>query len=279
MEIRLKAYAKINLSLDVLERLENGYHSVLMIMASCDLHDNVYLKKSEKIELVNDSKEVPDDETNIMFKAAKAFFSKTSIDGGVAMRLEKNIPVAAGLAGGSADAAAVICGLNELYNTNLDMKKLCKIGLDVGADVPYCIKRGVMLASGIGEVLESVGEIGNVPIVIVKQKEGLSTAEIYRAIDEERNAEKPDTEMLCECIRKGNIIKLAKNMKNVMQQVSEKKLPKISETIARLKEYGAIGAVMSGSGPSVFGLFENDESAKKAAEKFKEDFVYCGKTI
>lgn len=279
MVLKLEAYAKINLSLDVLEKLDSGYHSVEMIMASCDLHDNVFLKKSKEIILKTESREIPSDDSNIMVKAAKAFFDYTKIDGGVEMGLEKNIPVAAGLAGGSADAAAVISGLNRLYDAKLKEETLCEIGLKVGADVPYCIKRGVMLASGIGEILEPIGDIGGVAIVIVKQKEGLSTAEIYNAIDNESSLDHPNTKKLCEYIKNGDIKKLSENMKNVMQEVSAKKLCKISEIIEALKNEGAMGAVMSGSGPSVFALFESEEAAKKAADKFKEEFVYCGKTI
>ena len=251
-----------------------------MIMASCDLHDVINLKKDSGIELETNSGKIPSDESNIMVKAAKKFFDYTQITGGVKMSVEKNIPVAAGLAGGSADAAAVIIGLNLIYHAGLSPDELCDIGLRVGADVPYCIKRGTALASGIGEVLSPIGEIGGVPIVIVKPQEGLSTAEIYEAIDGEKALLKPDTELLCRYIKNGDIKNMAKNMRNVMQQVSERKIPEIGVIVQKLKEFGAMGAVMSGSGPSVFALFENEKMAESAASAFGDEcFVYCGKTI
>lgn len=279
-EITLNAYAKLNLSLDVCGKRANGYHDVDMIMTSCSLCDEIALKKSDKIILTSSSQGLSCGEDNLMIKAARAFFEYTKVSGGTEMYLEKNIPIAAGMAGGSTDAAAVLKGLNELYQTGLDENELCKIGLGLGADVPYCIKGKTMRAQGIGEQLTYIGDIKDVYVAIVKIKEGLSTGDIYSKIDRETTLDHPDNELLCKFIKDGNIKALAENMKNVMEQVSIKKIPEIEEIKKVLMNSGALGAMMSGSGPSVFGLFESEREAQEALENINPDyFTFCGKIL
>ncbi len=280
-EISLKAYAKLNLSLDVCGRLDNGYHEVDMLMVTCDLCDEIIIKKADSIVLNCNIKTLSCGEDNIMVKAARLFFDYTKINAGCEIKLEKRIPIAAGMAGGSTDAAAVLKGLNKLYNTKLTIDELCDLGVKLGADVPYCIHSKTMRSQGIGEKLEYIGEIKNAYVVLVKTKQGLSTAEIYKAVDEHQNLVKPDTELLINCIKEGNIKGLAKNMCNVMEQVSIKKIPEISKIKESLKELGAMGVLMSGSGPTVFGIFESREKADYVAENIDNNdyFVYSGKIL
>ncbi len=273
--IKLKAYAKINLSLDVKGKRADGYHEVSMIMASISLCDEVCLFKSSDISLeIRNSSELSS-EDNIMIKAAKKFFEKTKINSGVRMVLEKNIPIAAGMAGGSTDAAAVLKGLNEIYNTNLTEDELCMIGLELGADVPYCIKGKVMLSEGIGEKLSLIGDIKDLYVAVVKTKEGLSTGVIYNKIDSEQNLHSPDNEFLTNCIKRKDYASLCKNMKNVMEQVSIKEIPEIAEIKEELIKKGALGAMMSGSGPTVFGIFEKKEDCIKAVNDMKMKYFSC----
>lgn len=273
--IKLKAYAKINLSLDVKEKRPDGYHEVSMIMASISLCDEVLLSKASDISLeIKNSKELSS-EDNIMIKAAKKFFEKTKINSGARMVLEKNIPIAAGMAGGSADAAAVLKGLNEIYQTNLLEDELCAIGIEIGADVPYCIKGRVMLSEGIGEKLSLIGDIKDLYIAVVKTKEGLSTGAIYNKIDNEKNLDRPDNDFLIECIKQKDYASLCKNMKNVMEQVSIKEIPEIAEIKKELITKGAMGAMMSGSGPTVFGIFEKKEECIKAVNDMKKKYFSC----
>ena len=277
LEITIKAYAKLNLSLDVCKKRDDGYHEVDMIMTQCSLFDVVRIRKDEALTLTTDCAELSDVENNLMMKAAKAFFDYTKVAGGACMSLEKHIPIAAGMAGGSTDAAAVLVGLNEIYETKLSCEELCKIGVKIGADVPYCIKGGIMRAQGIGEKLSYVGDTPDVHVVIVKGKQGLSTAEIYKKIDGEQDLVRPDNEFLIKCIKNGDIQLMAENMRNVMEQVSRKEIPEIESIKEKLTESGAMGALMSGSGPTVFGLFDDKNTALSAAEKFSEEyFVYCG---
>lgn len=280
-EICLKAYAKLNLSLDVCGRLENGYHEVDMLMATCDLCDEITITKSDDVVLTCNIKTLSCGEDNIMVKAARLFFEYTKINAGCDMKLEKRIPIAAGLAGGSTDGAAVLKGLNELYNTNLTIDELCGLGVKLGADVPYCIHGKTMRARGIGEKLEYIGDINDAYVVLVKTEQGLSTAEIYKAVDEEQNLVKPDNDFLISCVKTGNTKALAENMCNVMEQVSVKKIPEIEKIKEKLKELGALGVLMSGSGPTVFGIFESKKKADTAARNIDNQkyFVYSGKIL
>lgn len=277
-----KSYAKINLSLDVLGRLENGYHEVEMVMQSLSLFDLVIVDKAKYgIRLSTNCKFLPNDDKNIAYKAAKAFYEATKIEGGVKILIHKNIPVAAGLAGGSGNAAAVLCAMNLLYNSPLSDDELLKLGLSLGADVPYCIMGGTKLAKGIGEVITDLTNLKKIPVLLVKPQEGVSTAEIYNAIDTAENLTHPDTKGVIEAISQGDIDMLCAKMGNIMETVTAKKNKHIMGIKEKMLSLGAMGSIMSGSGPTVFGIFKDVETAKKAHDFFREKYqdVFLTSTI
>ena len=279
-KVLINSRAKVNLSLGVCGVREDGYHTVRMLMQQCNLCDSIYVEKAESgIELSCNLYFLPTDERNIAYKAAKLFFEETGIAGGVKIKMEKRIPVSAGLAGGSGNGAAVIQGLDMLYETQLPAARMEEIGLKLGADVPYCLRGGTVLAEGIGEVLTDLPSLPKTPIVIVKPKISVSTPEIYKAIDHTEVLNHPDTPAMLAALEKKDIHAVAAQMQNVMEPVTQAMHPVIGEIKSRLLSMGAIGAVMSGSGPSVFGLFEDFAAAKKAGAAFKENFfTYVGWT-
>lgn len=279
-KILLNSNAKINLSLDVLGRRADGYHEVKMIMNQCGLCDCVLLEKRKGgIELYTNLRYLPADEKNIAYQAAAAFFSFTGLNGGVRIQITKHIPVAAGLAGGSGNCAAVLYGLNQLFDTKLTQQQLMQIGEKLGADVPYCIAGGTMLAEGIGERLTPIAALGRMPIVIVKPRLSLSTAKIYQKLDEQAQIFHPDTDALIRALERRDIRLAASLMANVMEAVSASEHPIITVLKQQLLRAGAIGALMSGSGPSVFALFEQFSDAKKAVEPYRQKyFTYVGWT-
>ena len=264
-----KSYAKVNLTLDVLGKLENGYHEVKMVMQPLNLFDLIIVKKSPfGITVKTNIPHLPCDNKNIAYKAADLFFSETGIKGGASIKITKNIPIAAGLAGGSGNAAAVLCALNLLYNTNLTNEKLLEMGLSLGADVPYCIENVTSLAEGIGEKLTCLSQVPGVPVVLVTPPVNISTADIYSRIDSAENLPKIDTDGIISAIRDFDIKKIGETLSNVMENVTINDCPEISDIKKKMLEFGAYGSVMSGSGPSVFGIFPDNESAKKACDYF-----------
>ncbi|MBE7026348.1 MAG: 4-(cytidine 5'-diphospho)-2-C-methyl-D-erythritol kinase [Ruminococcaceae bacterium] len=279
-KILLNSHAKINLSLDVIGKRDDGYHEVLMIMLSCGLCDSITLTRIDSgIELSSNLSFLPCNEKNLAYKAAQSFFEYTGINGGVKIELSKRIPVGAGLAGGSGNGAAVLCGLNMLYETKLTEDELCSIGSTLGADVPYCIHAKTMLASGIGEKLTLLDDFPKTPIVIIKPPFGVSTPTVYKQIDEAPIQTHPDTQLLIDAIKKGDVKTVAQNMVNVMEEVTVKMHPIIGDIKTELLKSGALGVLMSGSGPSVFAFFDSYDAAKKAAQPFKNKyFTYVGWT-
>ena len=279
-KVLMNSQAKVNLSLDVCGVRDDGYHTVQMIMQKCNLCDSVYVEKCEAgIALSCNLYFLPTDEKNIAYKAAKLFFDETGIVGGAKIQIEKRIPVSAGLAGGSGNAAAVLQGLNMLYETSLSQEELERMGLKLGADVPYCLRGGTALAEGIGEILTDLPALPRTPIVIVKPKISVSTPEIYKAIDSADIQVRPNTPALLAALEAKDVRALAAQMENVMEPVTSGMHPVIGEIKNALLEKGAIGAIMSGSGPSVFGLFDDFAKAKAAAAAFKEHyFTYVGWT-
>lgn len=279
-KIIVNSHAKINLSLDVCAKRSNGYHEVSMIMLQCGLCDSITVEKTDgKINLSSNLSFLPCDERNIAYKAACGFYEYTGIEGGVNIQMAKRIPVGAGLAGGSGNGAAVLEAMNRLYETNLSKEQLCQIGVKLGADVPYCICGGTMLAEGIGEILTPLAPVKKMPIVIVKPSFSVSTPAIYAKIDENPIVNRPDTPALIKAIEDGDIKTLCSGMVNVMEEVTASMHPVIGTIKNELMKSGALGALMSGSGPSVFGIFENYDDAKKASAKFKKQyFVYAGWT-
>ncbi len=269
MKLTVNAPAKINLFLDIIGRLDNGYHSLFMVMQSVGLFDTVTVAKSEKsgIFLTCSDERLPSDESNIAYKAAAAFFKKTGISPNVEIGIEKRIPFAAGLAGGSTDAAAVIVGLNELYKTDLSQAELCKIGLCVGSDVPFCIVGGTCLSQNTGGVLSPLEPLKDCYIVLAKPEAGVSTAEAYAAADS-TYLYRPDSMRMLDACEKGDFEGICKYAGNVFEQVIE--VADRVEFKRIMRENGCSLCQMSGSGPTVFALFENEENAKKCAEELKK---------
>lgn len=269
MKLTVNAPAKINLFLDIIGRLDNGYHSLFMIMQSVGLSDKVTVARSEKsgIFLTCSDERLPSDESNIAYKAAAAFFKKTGISPNVEIGIEKRIPFAAGLAGGSADAAAVIVGLNELYKTDLSQAELCKIGLSIGSDVPFCIVGGTCLSQNTGGVLSQLEPLKDCFIVLAKPEAGVSTAEAYAAADS-TYLYRPDSMRMLDACEKGDFEGICKYAGNVFEQVIE--VADRVEFKRIMRENGCSLCQMSGSGPTVFALFENRENAEKCAEELKK---------
>ncbi len=269
-----KSYAKINLTLDVLGRLENGYHEVKMIMQSLNLFDLIILDKQARgIKISTNCKFLPNNSKNIAYKAADLFFRETGISGGVKILIHKNIPIAAGLAGGSGNAAAVLCALNLLYNAELSKEKLLSLALSLGADVPYCILGGTYLAEGIGEKLTGLSPLPDMPVVLVKPPVNISTAEIYHKIDTAQNLAHPDTAAAISAIESGDMPMLFKNLSNIMETVTSADCPEIMSIKEQMLSLGAYCSIMSGSGPTVFGIFPDNSSAKKACDVFSQKYT------
>lgn len=270
MKITVKAAAKINLMLDILEKLPNGYHSLWMIMQSVSVYDRVSVEKktSGGITISCSEDGIPTDERNIAYKAAEKFFDYCGEeDRNIHIEIEKNIPHAAGLAGGSADGAAVITALNSLYEKNLPVKKLCQIGVKVGADVPFCIQGGTMLAQDIGQVLSQLPDMPSCFFVLAKPQQGVSTAEAYAAVDS-MNLRHPDAHTMFRSVVDGDLKGIAKSLGNVFEQaVDVHERVSIKEI---MRNNDAMGCCMSGSGPTVFGIFENSENAEKCAQELSK---------
>ena len=263
--IILNARAKVNLSLDVIRKRQDGYHDLRMIMQTVELHDSVLVEAIERgIEVGCDNLYVPSGTKNIAFKAAELIINRYGIKKGVRIKIQKRIPVAAGLAGGSSDAAAVLKGMNRLFALGIDEAELMLLGKSIGADVPYCIKGGTMLAEGIGEVLTGLPPLNGINIVLVKPGIGVSTAWVYKNLNLEEITKRPDTQMLINAIKENRIDLLARNMVNVLETVTLKEYSVIEDIKKRLVELGALGSMMSGSGPTVFGIYPDAQSAEKA---------------
>ena len=279
--LTVKAFAKINLSLDVLGTLPNGYHEVKMVMQTVSLYDIVELTKlDEGIELGCSLKFLPTGVDNLAYRAAEAFFNETGIKGGVKIYLKKHIPVGAGLAGGSSNAAAVLTGLNRLYEAKLSTRKLCEIGTALGADVPYCIIGGTRLAEGIGEKLSPLPPLPDCHIVLVKPAFSISTKWVYDNIDSCPGLVHPPTQKLIEALENGDLYTMCENMGNVLEDVSIAHYPVLTPVKEDLVSLGAIASQMSGSGPTVFGIFDDEEKARNAKEvlwgKYKTAYVCRG---
>ncbi len=271
--LTLPAPAKINLSLDVTGKLENGYHTLDMIMQTISLEDEMVLEKAcGGIEVVCDHKDVPSGMRNICYQAAQIYFKKTNLGGGIKVTIKKRIPAGAGLAGGSTNAAAVIKGLDRLYDTRLTPAQMAAIGLQCGADVPFCLAGGTCRAQGIGEKLTRLPSFANVYAVLIMPDFSVSTEWVYKNYRMEAPVKRPNTELLISAIRYREVAKAAQNMVNVLESVTVVKHPQIEEMKQKLKGNGALGSLMSGSGPSVFGLFENEGKARNAFLEIKRQY-------
>ena len=270
-----KTPAKINLTLDVTGKLENGYHTLSMIMQSIDVCDELSFEKTaDETILFSMNKDLPDKipaEKNLVYKAAKLMKDTFKIDGGFKIHLTKNIPAAAGLAGGRRQGMIAVL-INELCGLGLDIEKLCEIGVKLGADVPFCIRKGTMLAEGIGEILTPLAPLTGIPVLLIKPNISISTPYVYKHLKLNELDYHPDNKAVISYIKDNNIKKIAASLSNVLETVTIPENPIIAELKHYLTENGAIGSLMSGSGPTTFGIFENMETAKKAYEKAKADF-------
>lgn len=268
-----RSFAKINLTLDVLAKRENGYHDIKTIMQTVSLFDLIIIDKTNHgISISANLPYLPCNEKNIAYKAADAFFKATQINGGAKILIHKNIPVAAGLAGGSGNCAAVLTSLNMLYDNPLSKSELMKIGVSLGADVPYCFDGGTQLAEGIGEILSPLADMPNAYILLVKPPINISTALIYEAIDNAPILNRPDTNGMIEALNRSDIGNISDKLCNVMENVTAKMHPIIGGIKTKMIMNGAINAIMSGSGPTVFGIFDDFEKAKKSADSFSYQF-------
>ena len=268
-----KAYAKINLGLDVLRRREDGYHEVKMIMQTVDIYDVLTFVKApaDVFRLSVDSAQIPDDDNNLVLKAARLLFATAGIDAGVEVTLQKNIPVAAGMAGGSTDAAATLIGLNALYDLRFTTEQLQEIGVKLGADIPYCIMGGTALSQGIGEILRPLPAPPRAHLVIAKPDLMISTKYVYENLHANSLKVHPNIDGMIEALSNQDLTKMCSLMGNVLETVTEKKNPIITQIKDLMKEQGATGALMSGSGPTVFGIFTEEEKARNCFQKIQEE--------
>lgn len=267
----IRAMAKVNLGLDVIRRLENGYHQVKMIMQTVDLYDELTFERTEGgIQLEVDQEVLPADESNLVWKAAKLLLEHFSPVGGVKIRLKKRIPMAAGMAGGSSDAAAVFHGLNRLFSLGMNTEDMRKLAVRIGADVPFCITGGTMLSEGIGEILTPLPHVKSGFLVIAKPDISVSTKYVYEHLHVEKIKHHPDIANVERAIREENLEEMCACMENILETVTEKKYPVISQIKSELKRKGALTALMSGSGPSVFGIFRIKEQAMEACEAIRK---------
>ena len=269
--ITLKAYAKINLGLDVVRRLENGYHEVRMVMQNIDLYDkvNIYRNRTGEIKVNTNLGFLPTGPDNLVYKAAALLKDEFNIKDGVTLDLYKFIPVAAGMAGGSTDAAAVLKGMNKMFNLGLSDEELMVRGAKLGADIPYCIMGGTALAEGIGEVLTKLPDCPSCYVVIGKPPISVSTKYVYEHLVLDENTVHPDIDGIVDSINNGNIYGVADRLSNVLESVTETAYPIIGRIKARMMDMGALNSIMSGSGPTVFGLFDDLEKANACKEVLK----------
>ena len=271
-QIELKALAKINLGLDVLGRRENGYHDVRMVMQSIYLYDEVKLEKTAEqgITVVSNLSFLPTGDGNIAYKAARLLKEEFQITEGIKITLNKHIPVAAGLAGGSSNAAAVLFGMNRMFRLGLSQKELMERGVRLGADVPYCIMRGTVLAEGIGEKLSVLPAMPKCTVLIAKPPVSVSTKVVYEALDAKEITEHPDIDGIIKGLKNNSLKEVAACMGNVLEDVTIPKHPVIKQIKQEMKSAGALNAMMSGSGPTVFGLFESRAAAREAQRRIRE---------
>ena len=268
------ANAKINLSLDITGILDNGYHSVSMVMQSVELCDIVSIEKSDDISVQTDNPLIPDGKENLAYRACELMIREFGIPHGFSVKIKKNIPVAGGMAGGSTDAAAVMRGINEMCDLNLSTEKLMELGLMLGADVPFCIQEKPALAEGIGEKLTPIrGLSKDLYILLVNPNILISTKEIYNKIDSKKCFNTIDNKALISALKEQNLEKAAPYMKNVMESVTEDICSEISTIIDGLYKNGAEVALMSGSGATCYGVFKSIETAQKAQKAFMEYFT------
>lgn len=268
MELQLKAYAKINLGLDVVRRREDGYHEVRMVMQTIKLYDKLTFRllEEDEIRLKTNLGFLPVNEDNLVYKAVKLLKDTYNVKKGLEIDLYKCIPVAAGMAGGSTDCAAALVGAAKLFDLHLSKQELMELGVKLGADVPYCVLRGTALSEGIGEILTPLPSIPNCHILIAKPPISVSTKFVYENLKVNELEKHPDIDGMVESIKEGSLQGITDRMENVLETVTIPAYPVIEEIKDCMKENGAINSLMSGSGPTVFGIFDSKELAERARE-------------
>lgn len=271
--LQLKAYAKINLGLDVVGKREDGYHEVRMIMQTVKLFDKLTFRvlKQDEIRIKTNLGFLPVDEHNLIYKAIRLLKDTYHIDKGMEVDLFKCIPVAAGMAGGSTDCAAALVGASKLFDLHLNRDTLMELGVTLGADVPYCVMRGTALSEGIGEVLTPLKPLPDCFILIAKPPISVSTKFVYEHLDAAGLREHPDIDGMVSAIGKGDLQGIADRMENVLETVTIPKYPVIDTMKTLMKDNGAMNALMSGSGPTVFGLFQEEAAARRAEKAIREN--------
>lgn len=270
--MKLRAMAKINLGLDVIRKREDGYHEVRMVMQTIQMYDVLEMKitKEPGIRLSCNLPYIPTDEKNLVYKAAKMLMDEFHVSEGISIRLDKSIPVAAGMAGGSSDAAAAFKGVNRLFKLGLSERELMDRAVQVGADVPYCILQGTALAEGIGEKLTPLPDAPDFYVLVGKPGINVSTKTAYENLNLGEITERPDIDGMIADIKDGDVYSMAAGMVNVFEPGIIRKYPVIQEIKDLMEEYGALRAMMSGSGPTVFGIFDNDEEMAAAFAALKK---------
>ncbi|SDW79512.1 4-(cytidine 5'-diphospho)-2-C-methyl-D-erythritol kinase [Tepidimicrobium xylanilyticum] len=281
-EIALESYAKINLALDILYKRDDGYHEINTIMQQIDLKDRVVIRnKDSGIDIQCNNKDVPIDRNNLVYKAWEKIREKTGINRGVGIIIDKKIPIAAGLAGGSSNGGAVLKGLNLLWDLNLSDEELMEIGKKIGADVPFCIMGGTAWARGIGEKLTKLKGFSGYNILLANVGIPVSTEWVYKNMDLKSIHKRIDIEKVIKYMEEGNLLKLGQSIENVMESVVMTKYPQVKMVKEDMIKFGALGSLMSGSGPTVFGLFDDEEKlyrCKRELEK-KVPNVFVTKTL
>ena len=270
--MRLRAMAKINLGLDIIGKREDGYHEVRMIMQTIRMYDVLEIRKktSPGISLSTNLPYIPCDERNLVYKAAKILMDEFHVEEGLSMKLTKSVPVAAGMAGGSSDAAAAFVGVNRLFHLSLSQEELMKRAVQVGADVPYCVMRGTALAEGIGEKLTRLPDLPGCYILIGKPGINVSTRTAYENLDLNEIRRRPDIDgMICD-IKNKDLYSMTGKMENVFEPGIMAKYPVIREIRDLMEKQGALKAMMSGSGPTVFGIFDDAGKMQNAARALKK---------
>ena len=270
--MKLRALAKINLGLDVTGKREDGYHEVRMVMQTIQMYDQLEIKESKEpgIRLTTNLPFLPCNDGNLVYKAAKLLMDEFDIRQGVDMNLTKFIPVAAGMAGGSSDAAAALVGINRLFKLGLSQKELMDRAVNIGADVPYCVMRGTALAEGIGEKLTRITQVPDCFVLIGKPGINVSTKAAYESLQLDKISSHPDIDGMIGDIERGDLLAMTQKMGNVFEPGIIEKYPVIGEIKALMESHGALKAMMSGSGPTVFGIFDNREKMEAAAEVLRE---------
>lgn len=267
-----RAYAKINLSLDVTGKRPDGYHEVRMVMQTVDIFDTLTFEKAESgITIDVGGSPLPADGDNLIYKAAKAVMDKCGITDGVSISLDKHIPIAAGMAGGSSDAAAALRGVNRLFECGLTNDELREIGVKIGADVPYCVEGGTVLAEGIGEKLTFLSPLPQYVLAVAKPKRGVSTGNIYKSLDEIFDTvTHPDVDAMLDAFKNSGDLSFTKYLGNVLEYVTVPLCPEVDEIKKIFADKGSCGTLMTGSGPTVFAFFENEDKAQEAIDKVRE---------